>query len=217
MAKIDIPNKEKIYTTGISDPIRFYYHFILKYPFLRRLKIILNLLKRQGSTVLDVGYGSGIFFWELKKMFTNLYGIDLHDKYGVVRELLRKENIIADLKQADITNIPYGDNTFDCVLSVSTLEHITDLRGALREMSRILKDSGEAVFGFPSDNPVMKMLHYVFDRTPHGELHVSGSKKILEEIRNVFDVEEILTYPSFLPPGLALYAGCRCVKKKHAK
>ena len=217
MAKIEIPEKDKIYTTGISDPVRFYYHFILKYPFLRRLRMILNLLNRQGASVLDVGYGSGIFFWELEKRFNNLYGIDLHDKQEAVRELLRKENIIAELKQADITSIPYGDNTFDCVLSVSTLEHVADLRGALKEMSRILKDGGEAVFGFPSDNPMMQMLHYVFDRTPHGELHVSGSKKIIGQIRDVFDIEEILTYPFFLPPGWALYAGCRCVKKRQTK
>src|SRR3989338_5283204 len=109
MAKIEIPEKDKIYTTGISDPVRFYYHFILKYPFLRRLRMILNLLNRQGASVLDVGYGSGIFFWELEKRFNNLYGIDLHDKQEAVRELLRKENIIAELKQADITSIPYGD------------------------------------------------------------------------------------------------------------
>ena len=44
--------------------------------------------------------------------------------------------------EADIQNLPYPDNTFDKLVSISVMEHILDDALALREMMRVLKPGG---------------------------------------------------------------------------
>ncbi len=53
-----------------------------------------------------------------------------------------------DAVRADMSDLPFDDETFDAALSVSVLEHLTaDARAAaLREASRILKPGGRLVF-----------------------------------------------------------------------
>lgn len=213
MLKVTIPPKERLITTGLSDPKRFYYHPILKYFFLKRLQILSSLFYRHGSSVLDVGYGSGIFFSELSKRFNSLYGIDMHNMNNIVKNSLFEDRIIVDLSMGDISNLPYNDNQFDCVVSISTLEHVKELEKAVGEIYRVLKNSGEAVLGFPSDNLIMRALHYLFDKTPHNEIHLSNERRIISVIKSIFDIEKMITFPYLFPPHMAFYVGLRCVKK----
>jgi len=43
---------------------------------------------------------------------------------------------------ADVCNLQYSDNSFDKVLSISTIEHIDNDFGAISEMMRVLKPNG---------------------------------------------------------------------------
>ncbi len=45
--------------------------------------------------------------------------------------------------------LPFGDNEFDTIISLNTLEHIFKLDFTLRELSRILKSNGKFVFAVP--------------------------------------------------------------------
>lgn len=51
--------------------------------------------------------------------------------------------------QMDITDIRYPDESFDLLLCSHVLEHVPDDRLAMREMARVLKRSGWAVFMIP--------------------------------------------------------------------
>ena len=51
----------------------------------------------------------------------------------------------------DITNIVYGDNSFDVILCCHVLEHIIDEHRALTELFRVLKPSGWAILQVPID------------------------------------------------------------------
>ena len=46
--------------------------------------------------------------------------------------------------------MPFGDKSFNTVLSVCALEHIPDIEGALKEVGRVLKPGGELLFSVPS-------------------------------------------------------------------
>jgi len=49
----------------------------------------------------------------------------------------------------DITNITYGDNSFDAILCSHVLEHVMDDKKAMREMFRVLKPGGWAIIMVP--------------------------------------------------------------------
>lgn len=55
----------------------------------------------------------------------------------------------AILRRADASALPFEDAGFDAIFSVATFEHILNLRGALREMHRVLRPGGSvySLFG----------------------------------------------------------------------
>ncbi len=57
---------------------------------------------------------------------------------------------LADVK-ADITSLPFEDNTFDVVFCNHVLEHIPDDRKAMKELFRVMKPGGYGVFQVPLD------------------------------------------------------------------
>lgn len=47
-----------------------------------------------------------------------------------------------DVVTKDLYRYPFGDETFDCVVSGSVLEHVKDIYGWVREIKRITKKGG---------------------------------------------------------------------------
>jgi predicted SAM-dependent methyltransferase len=56
----------------------------------------------------------------------------------------------ADVK-ADITDLPFGDDSFDVILCSHVLEHVVDDRQAMRELYRVLRPGGWALVLVPID------------------------------------------------------------------
>ena len=57
---------------------------------------------------------------------------------------------IADVK-ADITNLPFNDNSFDVIFCNHVLEHIPDDTKAMQELYRVMKKGGMGIFQIPQD------------------------------------------------------------------
>lgn len=57
---------------------------------------------------------------------------------------------IADVK-ADITKLPFEDNSFDIIFCNHVLEHIPDDTKAMQELFRVLKNGGMGIFQIPQD------------------------------------------------------------------
>lgn len=57
---------------------------------------------------------------------------------------------IADVK-ADITNLPFEDNSFNVIFCNHVLEHITDDTKAMHELYRVMKPGGFGIFQIPQD------------------------------------------------------------------
>ena len=51
--------------------------------------------------------------------------------------------------QMDITNIEFGDNSFDVILCNHVLEHVPDDRKAMQELYRVLRPGGWAILQVP--------------------------------------------------------------------
>lgn len=96
------------------------------------------------SVVLDVGCGSGIDLKSYKELgFKNLFGIDPSQKL-----LDEAKDLLGDdlpLSLGSFENIPYGDESFDVLVSRHALHYSKDLEKSLIESARVLKKEGKFI------------------------------------------------------------------------
>lgn len=99
--------------------------------------------------VLDVGAGRGAVVFELRdRLRVRVTAVDV--AAGMV-ELLRADVAAAcledvDVQQADIAELPLGDDTVDAVTASMTLFFLPDLAAGLREIRRVLRADGVLAF-----------------------------------------------------------------------
>lgn len=211
-----IPKKENIEKTNPEDPLKRYYQPFLRYIYIKRLKIALKLLMENKNNkfdrVLEIGYGSGIFFPELSKISNKLYGLEVFGEDGKqkVINMIRKENIKADLSTGTVLKMPYPDNYFDAIVCISAIEHLNprELSSAILEIKRVSKENAPAIIGFPSGRKIMQLYCMAVNLTWNFDFHRSDHKKILKEIQNNFKIEKKKTFFKALP----IYYVLKCYK-----
>ena len=96
--------------------------------------------------LLDIGVGDGHF---TQVVFGHAEaGIDL--KEDLLRIAARR-GVYAELRQADVTALPFADAQFATIVCNSSLEHISDLAQALRECFRVLRPGGHLAITVPTE------------------------------------------------------------------
>ncbi len=97
------------------------------------------------SSVADVGCGTGFMIEGLLGRVRVVYGVEPSEAMiGVASRKFRGRSDVI-LVRARAERIPLADNTVDAVLSNMALHHIFEPLRAIREMARILKESGRLV------------------------------------------------------------------------
>jgi demethylmenaquinone methyltransferase/2-methoxy-6-polyprenyl-1,4-benzoquinol methylase len=115
---------------------------------------------RKGHVVLDLAGGTG----DLAKEFTRQVGpaghVVLADINAAMLRQGRSRMVDAgvagnlSLAQVDAQNLPFEDNSFDCITIAFGLRNVTDKDAALRSMYRVLKPGGKLLvleFSKPDD------------------------------------------------------------------
>lgn len=92
------------------------------------------------SRVLDAGCGASIFPVYLAKLGHQVTGLDLNTPEG----LNRAHNVDVDYCKAELTELPFDDESFDAIFCISVIEHLghQGAPAALAEMQRVLKPAG---------------------------------------------------------------------------
>src|ERR1700743_2437089 len=73
-----------------------------------RFDLIRSILRgTHAKRLLEIGYGSGVFFPELAKYADELYGIDPHPFPEKVRNVLAQNGVKASLVQGTATDLPF--------------------------------------------------------------------------------------------------------------
>ncbi|HVN53272.1 MAG TPA: class I SAM-dependent methyltransferase, partial [Anaerolineaceae bacterium] len=104
-----------------KDPIRFYRLPVIGRMYQRRIELCLGEL-RGGERVLEIGFGSGVSFFNLNRLYHEIYGLDLTAEVELISTFFREKGIQTRLSNGTILDMPYPDETFDAVLLVSILE-----------------------------------------------------------------------------------------------
>lgn len=107
-------------------------------------RLILALADPQnGEKMLDVGIGTGFFAREFLKRGAEITGIDVSlNMLGIARK-----RGFENVSFGDAVDIPFSDETFDLVVSITALEFIRDPGRAIFEMARVCRKGGRIVVG----------------------------------------------------------------------
>ncbi|MFX1449851.1 MAG: class I SAM-dependent methyltransferase [Promethearchaeota archaeon] len=160
------------------------------------------------SIILDAGGASTPIVFYLGYLKNKVYTIDLS------KELVDNSNKASKImgwdiiaKQADLTNIPFEDNFFDYIISVSVLEHMSNalkIKG-MKEFERVLKpggligltiDYGESNDNYKNHVP-LKSIEEIYEiLIKPTNLNVYGNQKLLEDRQRM----------KFFGKGYTLYA-----------
>jgi SAM-dependent methyltransferase len=209
-----IPDRGVVPKTDDDDPIDYYYKPLTGYVYRKRLTMTAALLgPTTYPSLLEIGYGSGILLPELVRHTKRLVAIDIHPSREAVVTMLKQLGIEADLRSADLYNMPFENGTFEALFCLSVLEHLTELDRALAEFVRVTKPGATLVFGFPVRNAVTDAFFRAVGYDPR-KLHPAGHQDILRAIRANRDLrlDHRETFPARVPVDLALYCACRCVR-----
>lgn len=103
-----------------------------------------------GQSVLDVACGTGIVARTAAQRVGpdgRVVGVDLNQAMLTVAERVCPG---IELRQGDVTDLPFGTATFDVVLCQMALMFFPDPQAAIREMRRVVKPQGTVVIMVPS-------------------------------------------------------------------
>ena len=97
-----------------------------------------------GEKILDAGCGSGIFTLDFLAAGAHVVGLEI--SLPMLAEARNKTAAYPFFGvQGDILSLPFQNDTFDKVVSVTALEFIEDARGAVEEMFRVTRSGGAVV------------------------------------------------------------------------
>lgn len=115
---------------------------------------------KSGDKILDIGCGKGFLLYDFTKVVPGLelHGIDI-SQYAIDNA---KDEVKDRLQVGNATALPFGDNSFDFVYSITTLHnlHCYDLDKALREMERVGKKKYLCVESYRTEEEKANLLYW---------------------------------------------------------
>lgn len=99
---------------------------------------------REDTRVLDIGCGHGDVLRDIYARTPHTYGVDPD------ADALKLNTIIRHTQVCTAESLPFEDNFFDLAVSAFVLEHLADPVSSFREIHRVLKPGGKAVFLTPN-------------------------------------------------------------------
>ena len=132
------------------------------------------------SSILDVGCAKGFMLYDFKRLLPNIKvkGIDV-SSYAI-------ENCMEDLKYdvqvANALNLPFEDNSFDLVISITTVHNFDkiDCITALKEIERVSRKNSFITVDAYRNDEEKKAMH-AWNLTAKTMLHVDEWKELFNK------------------------------------
>ena len=153
---------KKFWTNVIPDFINFY-----------------NL--KDGDKILDIGCGKGFMLYDFKKANPNLEieGIDISD-YAIENA---KVEVKKYLKTGNAKKLNYADNTFDLVISITTIHNLDldECKKSLQEIERVSKKNKFITVDAYSNEKEQELMN-AWNLTAKTILHTNKWKELFLEV-----------------------------------
>lgn len=105
----------------------------------------------EDKKILDVGFGNGTYVTAFASSGARVSGVEVNEKLLEMANLsLEEKGVQAALEVYDGLHLPYPSDHFDYAYSLSVLEHMSEPKKVLAEVSRVLKSGGCMYLAFPN-------------------------------------------------------------------
>ncbi len=128
-----------------------------------------------GSTILDVGCGTGVL---AERLLREGYDVTGADPFDQMLDHLRARDPRLKAVHAPGQNLPFADGTFDFTCCVAVMHHVADeqdVRDTLVEMVRVTKPGGQVMVW--DHNPRNPYWPYLMARVPQD----TGAERLIPE------------------------------------
>jgi len=152
-------------------------------------------------------FNTRILHWA-REEGARIFAVDLSDVVTrTAAERAAEAGVELALAKGDIRELPYADDSFDCVYTMGTIEHIEEYDQALREIHRVLRPGGRAVVGVPNKHdpwlrPLLVELMQALDVYPYSPEKAFSSAELQREVEaaglELCFRSGILAYPGLL-------------------
>lgn len=118
----------------------------------------------EGKTCLDIGPGTGRWLG-----FLNHHGAGELNAVDIsAQSLERCAPVCAKTQKADLETetLDFPDNTFDVILSIEVLEHLSDPSNYISEIKRVAKPGAVVVLSLPNITSLISRIRLVFGLLP---------------------------------------------------
>lgn len=100
-----------------------------------------------GAHILDAGSGVTFFPFFLNSKY-KITCIDQDDYEHIYNEINKRQKTTVNFIKTNLQNIPYPNDSFDAIYSISVLEHTENYDAILKEFYRLLKPNGLLIITF---------------------------------------------------------------------
>ena len=203
--KPELLPKNRLVVTGPVDKAAWNYSPLLAPLQRARFTLIHHLIEgRKYGTILEVGYGSGVFLPDLATRCHTLLGVDVHPHSKEVTAALAAEGVSARLCTASAEALPLESDSVDLVVSISALEYVSDKGAATHELHRVLANGGRLALVQPLAHPWLDAGLRILtgeDAAQYGE----GRQQLIPSLLEQFSIIRRIRFPEWLPKALCVY------------
>jgi arsenite methyltransferase len=114
----------------------------------QRCQVLKALQLREGERVLDVGVGPGLLAYDMAASVGpegQVCGIDISEDMLAMARKRCADQPWTEYQQADATDLPYQDESFDAAVSTQVYEYVADIPAALAELYRVTHPGSRVV------------------------------------------------------------------------
>lgn len=170
------PGAADVYESGVSSESGF---IQIKNQVERTL-----VLKNVHGDILDAGTGTGRFAIPLAKVEGNrVTALDFSNEMLTLNRKLSAAQGITSIKflQGDIEHLPFDNEQFDGVVSITVVRHFPEWRAILQEYIRVLRPNGKLVFEMCSGD------------------HINTANKVVTRFGAKYSKDGFLSYEAEVP------------------
>ncbi|MDD4363203.1 MAG: class I SAM-dependent methyltransferase [Atribacterota bacterium] len=160
-----------------------------------------------GMDILDVGCGTGNFSIKIAEKGAAVTGIDISEKMlNIAEKKANRKNLNIEFIKMNSLQLGFQDNYFDGVVSMATIEFISNPEKMINEMFRVCKKDGLILLGTINRESDWGRLYQdpkFLEVTPIFREAKLKSPKDLSDVRKdeLIEIRECL----FLPPDISEY------------